>query len=136
MIHPSQNTGSKMKKKIVLAIAFLCTLWLGGTIHAWFFSPNTGVFLLSNNSSETITSAQVSVCGQTFNYNEMLNGEYGFSRYHVTSDSHYDVKVIFSSGRTIEDEIGYVTHGSDFLDIIEVLNNEIVHKQRTLPDKQ
>lgn len=54
-----------MIKKIVLAASFFVAIWFGGMLHVWLFAPDVGVILLSNESSETITSIQVSVCGSS-----------------------------------------------------------------------
>ncbi|SKA94806.1 hypothetical protein SAMN02745704_02619 [Paucidesulfovibrio gracilis DSM 16080] len=125
-----------MKKKIVLAASFFVALWFGGMLHAWLFTPDVGVVLLSNESSETIASIQVSVCGQLFNFPDVSEQKYVLARYGVTSDSHYEIKARFLSGRTVEGEIGYVTNGNDFFDVIEITDNKIIHAERVLPHSQ
>lgn len=121
---------------MALAAALLCAMWLGGMFHAWFFAPDIGVVLLSNESSETIASVQVSVCGQTFRFSDVVKGRFAFARYDVASDSHYEVKVAFRSGRAMESEIGYVTNGGDFFDVIEITDDKIIHAERSLPERQ
>lgn len=123
-------------KKIVLVAAFLVAMWLGGVLHAWLFAPDVGVVLLSNESSETIASVQVSVCGQMFSFPDVSEGKYVLARYDVASDSHYEIKVSFRSGRTVEGEVGYVTNGNDFFDVIEITDNKIIHAERVLPHPQ
>lgn len=130
------STGFRNDKKIVLAAAFLFAMWFGGLLNEWLFVPNVGVVLLSNESSEAITSAQVSVCGQTFDIVDVPAGKFAVVRYDVAFDSHYEIKVSFQSGRMMENEIGYVMNGSDFLDVIEITDSEIVHAGRELPDRQ
>lgn len=125
-----------MKKKIILAIAFLLAMWLGGVINAMIFAPDVGVVLVSNVSSEKIASAQVSICGQAFNFPGIPPGKYAVARYDVTTDSHYDISISFQSGRTLEGEFGYVTHGSDFFDVMEVTDGEIIHAERELPGRE
>ena len=121
-----------MMKKIVLVAAFFVAMWLGGMLHAWLFAPDVGVVLLSNESSETIASVQVSVCGQLFSFPDVSEGKYVHARYDVASDSHYEIKVSFRSGRTLEGDIGYVTNGNDFFDVIEITDNKIIHAERVL----
>lgn len=120
-------------KKIVLVAILLFVMWLGGMFHAWLFAPDIGVVLLSNESSENIASVQVSVCGQLFSFPDVSEGKYVIARYNVSSDSHYEIKVSFRSGRTLEGEIGYVTNGNDFFDVIEITDNKIIHAERALP---
>jgi len=122
-----------MMKKIVLVATVLIAMWLGGMLHALLFTPDVGVVLLSNESSEMITSVQVSVCGQPFSFSDVSEGKHVLARYDVASDSHYEIKVSFRSGRTVEGEIGYVTNGNDFFDVIEITDNEIIHAERVLP---
>lgn len=124
-----------MMKKIMLAVAFIFALWFGGMLNEWLFAPDVGVVLLSNESSEAIPSIQVAVCGQEFNALNIPTGKYAVVRYDVTFDSHYDVTALLHSGQTLESEIGYVTHGNDFFDVIEITDNEIIHAKRELINK-
>jgi len=121
-----------MKKKILLILGFLFALWLGSKLNALIFTPDVGVVVLSNESSEQIASAEISICGQTLNFSSVPAGEYVIAHYDVIADSHYDIKVTLQSGRTLDNEIGYVTHMSDYIGVIAVTNDEIAHKSREI----
>lgn len=60
-------------------------------------------------------------------------GEFAAIRYVVTRDSHYDVLVTLQSGKTLKSEIGYVTNGSNFVDVIQVTDAKITHMSREVP---
>lgn len=119
-----------MKKVILLILSFLFAMWLGGKLNALIFTPDVGVVVLSNESSEQICSAEISICGQTLTFSNVPTGEYVVAHYDIIVDSHYDIKVTLQSGRTLDSEVGYVTHMSDYIDIIAVTNDKIAHKSR------
>ncbi len=121
-----------MIKKSLIIAALLSLVWFGGLLNKWIFSPNVGVLLLSNESSEHIHSAKISVCGQDYTFQEIPQGEYIAVRYDVTTDSHFNIKVLLQSGRIVENEIGYITNGVDFFDIIKIKNDELIHESREL----
>lgn len=115
-----------MRKISFLIVGFIFALWLGGKINALILSPEVGVVLLSNETSQEITSAHVTICGQEFEFSNVPKGGFAVARYNVTSDSHYDVKVLLRSGHRRDGKIGYVTHGADFFDVVEVSNEELI----------
>lgn len=84
-----------------------------------------GSFLLRNNSKESIARVQVLVCGQTIELKEIQPGKSRTGVYKVRSDSHYDVRVEFDSGRKLQKEVGYVTNGFDFHHEIAISDTDI-----------
>jgi len=75
---------------------------------------NKGSFVLINHAKEPIERAIVVVCGQTVELKDIKPTKSASGSYMVTSDSHYDIRVVFLSGRELEKGIGYVTNGMDF----------------------
>lgn len=124
-----------MKSKILLILGFLFAMWLGGKLNALIFAPDVGVVVLSNESSGIITSAEIIVCGQTFNFSSIPKGEHAFARYDVTAESHYEIKVSLQPGQTLNSEIGYVSHSADFFDVIAVKDDQIEHKSREVSSR-
>ncbi len=43
----------------------------------------------------------------------------------ITTDSHYSVSIKLASGRSINEDLGYVTHGMDFDDVLRIRENNI-----------
>jgi hypothetical protein len=51
---------------------------------------------------------------------EIAPGEAKMVAYKVTSESHYSVNVDFASGGRTRSNIGYVTNGADFDDVVQI----------------
>lgn len=86
---------------------------------------NKGNFLLVNKASEPITIGLVTVCGQTILFKNIQPSKSVSGSYEVKSDSHYDIKIEFKSGKKLGKEIGYVTNGFDFSHEIIVTDIDI-----------
>jgi hypothetical protein len=86
---------------------------------------NKGSFLLVNKAKEPIARAVVTVCGQTIEFKAIQPTKSASGSYQIKSDSHYDVRVEFESGRNLHKEIGYVTNGLDFEHEIVVTDTDI-----------
>jgi len=77
-------------------------------------TANQGSFFLINHAKEPISHAIVVVCGQTVELNDIQPTKNAQGSYKVNSDSHYDIKIEFQSGKKLEEKMGYVTNGFDF----------------------
>lgn len=88
-------------------------------------TANTGNFSLVNKAKEPIAHASVTVCGQTIEMKGIQPTKSAQGSYKVKSDSHYDVKVEFQSGKKLQKEVGYVTNGLDFQHEITVTDTDI-----------
>jgi hypothetical protein len=101
---------------------------IGGTIVVGVLAactPNEGRFVIKNNAAEPIVRASVLICGQTEHFEQIDVRQMKTGTYHVTTDSHYDVKVEFRSGRILERKLGYVTNGLNFDDELTVSDADI-----------
>lgn len=78
------------------------------------FGANKGFVLLVNMAKEPIVRALVTVCAQTIELKNIQPTESALGSYKVKSDSHYDIRVEFQSGKKLQKEMGYVTNGFDF----------------------
>jgi hypothetical protein len=86
---------------------------------------NKGSFTLVNKSKESISSASISICGQTQQFMNIRPNDKISAFYRIKSDSHYAVQVEFQSGKKLQSELGYVTNGLDFKDEITVKDSTI-----------
>jgi hypothetical protein len=86
---------------------------------------NKGEFLLVNKANEPVLRALVTVCGQTIELTGIQPSKSASGSYQVKSDSQYDVRVEFESGKKLEKKIGYVTNGIDFKHVIVVTDTDI-----------
>ena len=89
---------------------------------SWYFTSivlsDDGQVLILNAASESIKNGQLEVCGQKFLFGEIEPGKSKAFQYKVRSDSQYKVEVEFNSGKKLEKEVGAVTNGLDFQDIL------------------
>lgn len=88
-------------------------------------AEHKGEFVLLNKSSETITEATVSICGQTLTFERVQSGGSVNGTYTVTSDSHFTIHVEFEDGSEMTKEIGYVTYGMNFWHQIAITESNI-----------
>lgn len=102
-------------KAAALRIAcFLLVSWYSPSI-VW---SDDGQVLILNAASEPIKNGQLEVCGQKFMFGEIEPGKSKAIQYKVRSDSQYKLEVEFNSGKKLEKEVGAVTNGLDFQDIL------------------
>jgi len=104
--------------RVALLLAF--TLLFAGCGAA-----DEGRFTLVNDSAEEIVSARVEVCSQVSEYGELAPGDATDGTFRVRGDSGYDVSVTFASGRKLDREVGYVTDGLDYEDVITVTDSGV-----------
>ncbi|MDA3936907.1 MAG: hypothetical protein PF636_08670 [Actinomycetota bacterium] len=78
-----------------------------------------------NSSDDEIVSVRVEVCGQVSEYSELAPGDKTEGTFRVRGDSGYEVSVAFASGRKLNGEVGYVTSGIDYEDVITVDDSSI-----------
>jgi hypothetical protein len=84
-----------------------------------------GQVLILNAATESIRNGQLEVCGQKFLFGEIEQGKSKSIQYKVRSDSHYKLEVEFNSGRKLEQELGSVTSGLDFEDILTLNDRDV-----------
>ena len=58
-------------------------------------------------------------------FGEIDKGKTKAMQYKVQSDSQYQLEVEFHSGRKLEQKLGTVTSGLDFLDILTVSDHDV-----------
>ena len=84
-----------------------------------------GQVLILNAATEPVKNGQLEVCGQKFMFGEIAQGNSKAIHYIVRSDSQYKLEVEFNSGRKLEQELGNVTSGLDFQDILTLSDHEV-----------
>lgn len=67
----------------------------------------------------------MTICGQTIELKDIQPTKSALGSYKVKSDSHYDVRVEFQSGKKLQRGVGYVTSSLDFQDEITVTDTDI-----------
>jgi hypothetical protein len=84
-----------------------------------------GQVLILNAATEPIKNGQLEVCGQKFPFGEIEQGKTKAIQYKVRSDSQYKLEVEFNSGKKLEKELGSVTNGLDFQDILTLSDRDV-----------
>ena len=75
---------------------------------------NSGQLVLINNSNELIRLVHIEICNQVIDIKNVKPYEKHRCLFNVKNDSHYDVTVCFASGKKLNKQLGYVTHGFNF----------------------
>jgi|SRR5580765_7064921 len=100
---------------------FLLAFWYSTSI-VW---SADGQVLILNAATESLKNGQLEVCGQKFLFGEIEQGKSKAIQYKVRSDSRYKREAEFHSGRKLEKELGVVTNGLDFQDILTLSDHEV-----------
>jgi hypothetical protein len=80
---------------------------------------------INNQSGAAIQELRLEVYGQRKIWNDINVGQSVRFTSESKGDSHYSVHVEFAGGKTLNKEIGYVTHGANFDDQIVVSSSDI-----------
>ena len=88
-------------------------------------AANNGSFDMINEAAETISSATVTVSGQTIAFGDIRQGGQVTGRYRVRFDDDFTISIVFESGRKLEKSLGYVTNGFDYSHRFMVSDNDI-----------
>jgi hypothetical protein len=86
---------------------------------------NKGQFLLLNESSRKISKANLFVGKQSFEFKNIVAGDKSLGSYEVLSDTHYKINITFESGKNIQKNVGYITHGFNYSHRITITDNDI-----------
>jgi hypothetical protein len=105
-------------------------LGIGCFLLASWYSTSTalsddGQVLILNAATEPVKNGQLEVSGQQFLFGEIEQGKSKAIQYKVRSDSQYKLAVEFHSGRKLEKELGSVTNGLDFEDILTLNDHDV-----------
>jgi hypothetical protein len=100
---------------------FLLASWYSTSIVL----SDDGQVLILNAATESVKNGQLEVCGQKFLFGEIEQGKSKAIQYKVRSDSRYKREAEFHSGRKLEKELGVVTNGLDFQDILTLSDHEV-----------
>jgi hypothetical protein len=91
---------------------------------------NDGEVQIINLASETVRNGELEVCNQRFKLGAIERGKSRTINYKIKSDSHYKLVVEFKSGRKFEKELGYVTNGRDFKDVLTLSDDDVSLKEQ------
>jgi len=100
---------------------FLLASWYSTSVAR----SDDGQVLILNATTEPVKNGQLEVCGQKFMFGEIEQGKTNAIQYKVRSDSQYKLEVEFHSGRKLEQELGTVTSGLDFQDILTLNDHDV-----------
>lgn len=98
-------------------------------LMCWYFTSIVlgyeGEVLLVNVATEPVKNGELEVCDQKFPFGGIDQGKSKLLLYNVRSDSHYKLVVEFDSGRKLTSELGSVTSGIGFKDILTLTDHEV-----------
>jgi hypothetical protein len=120
-----KQQSKNMKTKIFYLSLFLIILF-----GCNYSSSNESSVHLINKSLYDISTGLLDVCGHKFEISFLRPNEKLNFVFMPHSDCQYFVKVKFSSGKTLEKGIGYVTGGLSYDDTLIVTDNDIIFGQR------
>lgn len=111
----------RCRQAAVLGIACFLAFWYSPSIAL----SDEGHVLILNAATEPIRNGQLEVCDQKFMFGEIEQGKTKAIQYKVRSDSQYKLEVEFHSGKKLEKEIGSVSSGLDFEDILTLNDHDV-----------
>ena len=102
----------------------LITLLALGLIYMKSLPANFARVTVINKSNEIIDSGSIDLCGEKASIGKLWPKDELQLKLAIHYDCHYEVKIIFSSGKEISEGIGYVTNGMDSDDEILVFDDK------------
>jgi hypothetical protein len=109
------------KSTILGAGCFLLAFWYYTSIVLSY----DGEVRIVNYATEPVKNGEIEVCNQKFKLGVIPQGESQIIHYQVRADSSYKILVEFTSGRKLEKELGYVTSGRDFKNVLTLKDNDV-----------
>lgn len=118
-----------MKYWTPLILGSIC-LFLAFSYFVPSVLSNDGEVQIINSASESVRNGELEVCEQKFKLGAIERGKSKTINYKVRSDSHYKLMVEFISGRKLAKELGYVTNGRDFKDLLTLTDDDVSLKEQ------
>jgi hypothetical protein len=126
---PSNTT----KKIAAYSASIAIVLILIGTLYN--DTSYSAKVTIQNNSKNAIDSVVVSICGKEKRQTSLESGASISISFMLRCESHYQVKVQFSSEKLIEENLGYLTGGfGDYESVISITNIGVLLTEHTATD--
>lgn len=74
-------------------------------------ASDVGTLRIINNTPKVVSQLTVDVCGQSFEYRDISPDNAIALRYEKNCEGHFRLFVAYNDGKTLRDDIGYVTPG-------------------------
>lgn len=112
----------KNLKPVLFGISFVLLTFLWSITIALSYDGNVRIV---NSTAESVKTGELEICGQKFKIGEIEQGKSFMVHFKVKSDSHYKLAVEFRSGKKLTRELGYVTNGRDFKDVLRLKEDDV-----------
>ncbi len=89
------------------------------------FNNNKGSIVLHNEASTEIVSCTVEICNESYSINNIAIDGKRELEYLINGDCSFNISIQFTDGQELIDEIGYVTSGFNFKDVIYVYKDSL-----------
>ena len=84
--------------------------------------------MIINTTTDIINQVNVNFCDENILINNMVPNQTSVVKYINCSDDHYKIKIFFTPKQIIQTNLGYITSGNSFSDIIEIYDSNVVFK--------
>jgi len=111
-----------------LAFAILLLAFVGWKILDPY-SKDRGMILIINESRINIVGGEIEISKQHAKLGRLETNGIALVEFDIKTDSHYKIGIQFEGERNLIKEIGYVTGGRDWVDVVVVKENDIVIKE-------
>ena len=98
--------------------------------------PSIGEIVLINEGKESIKTARIEICEQTFEFKDIKPRQSVKATYKITQASDYDIYISFKSGKEIRKHTGYVMCDFDSKDTVVVKGGDIIHRDAAKKESQ
>lgn len=128
--HPTTRLRATIERREALAmtargIVILLLAALAALSVSCGRASGSGQLTLVNAADAVISSVEVEVSDQSIVFEDIAPNEKRTDYFDVRADSSYRVKVVFSSGQELVQEVGYVTAGADTSITIDVTETTV-----------
>lgn len=107
--------------KLVLRVAtVVATLFLVTVLVKSFCTYDVGFIIVANDSDADVSELTISIRDTRLEFPSIRKGEKAGCFYEVRGDSHYDIHVVFHTGKELREKLGYMTSGMNVLDALHI----------------
>ncbi|NDV23961.1 hypothetical protein [Desulfovibrio sp. JC022] len=115
-----------MKKFLCFSLMLLCLL-LGALLGELRPNKSHGFVIVENKSNEVVHEVEIKIMDLQIKIPEMDINGHVVGRFEIPGDSHYDILVLFKSGKKMDLSSGYMTNGLDSYDLFVITQDGIEH---------
>jgi len=124
------------RRALILGMVSVVVVTIIG-FGVYIAQPTPGHVTIVNRTSENLKTVDVQIYDRVYRLGSLAPERSAAFDFSIRGDGDYNVMIEFESGKTLNQHLGYFTHGIESTDTISVSNNDIqMTEQKIKPSLQ